>query len=100
VSVILCYADDMIYASLFTQSRGTAELLLRVITVASCRSLEPLGIRMFASCYWYALRLGMGIDMTLRRGLGGTASKHAQPRPGESVVGVSSLFDRDGGHDE
>lgn len=42
----------------------------------------------------------MGIDMTLRHGLGGTASKHTQLRPGESVVGVSSLFDRDGGHDE
>jgi len=38
----VCYTDDMIYASLFTQSRGIAELSLRAITVASCRSLELL----------------------------------------------------------
>lgn len=37
----------------------------------------------------------MGIDMALRHAL-----KHTQLRSGESAVGVSSLFDRDGGHDE
>lgn len=53
-----------------------------------------------ASCCWYASRLGTGIDMTRRYGGGGTASKYPQQRPGESVVGVSCLFDGDGGRDE